>query len=560
MTEKGKNSLHWADRIADIVKKRAQVDPILKKVVREKGYIVYDEKTPSGKIHIGAGRGWMIHDSIAKAMRDKGMKAKFILSSDDIDPFDKFNKDLDPKYKKYLGIPFRNMPSPVKGYDSFADYYFLECIQKFEEYGIEAEIQSTGKAYEKGWLNRTIKTALDNAGKIQEIYTRFSRKGSIATKRLPINPICEKCGKIGTTYAYKWDPDTETIKYRCEPNMVDWAKGCGYEGETSPYNGSAKFPWKVEWAAKWPTIGVAVEIAGKDHFTHGGSRSVAIAISDEIFNYPPPYPSTRKETGKAYEFFTIGGRKMSTSKGMGVSFTDMTSYAPANLLRYLLVKTRPHATIDFDPVGTNKIILLYESYDRTERIYYGKEHIQNKKEEEHEKRVYELSHVSRITKTMPPQIPFTYASALMQVTKDTNMAIDALIGTGHIKKSISQEDRNHVITRLNYAKKWAHEFAPPEYKFIINKTIPKTTSDKLQDAEISALKKFQKKISSKEEYTEDEYQQIIKEIIDEQAIAPKSFYRAAYLAILNKEHGPKLTSLIKMLGQKETARVLSTLK
>ena len=46
---------------------------------KEKGYIVYDEKTPSGKIHIGSGRSWIIHDVIAKAMRNIGLKAKFIL-------------------------------------------------------------------------------------------------------------------------------------------------------------------------------------------------------------------------------------------------------------------------------------------------------------------------------------------------------------------------------------------------------------------------------------------------------------------------------------------------
>ncbi|RLG15897.1 MAG: lysine--tRNA ligase [Candidatus Nanohalarchaeota archaeon] len=552
-----RKDIHWADNIAEIVRNRAQQDPILKKTVKQKGYIVYDEKTPSGKIHIGAGRGWIIHDSIAKAMRDKGMKAKFILSSDDIDPFDKMNKDLPATYKKYLGMPFRNIPSPEKGYESFASLYFSQCTQKFEEYGIEAEIQSTGKAYDKGLFNRTIKIALDNADKIQEIYSRFSRKGSNGTKRLPFNPICEKCGKIGTTYAYEWDQKREIIKYRCEPNLVDWAKGCGHKGEISPYNGNGKFPWKVEWAAKWPTIGVAVETAGKDHFTYGGSRSVAIAISDEIFNYPPPYPSTRKEIGKAYEFFTIGGKKMSTSKGMGVSFVGMSDYAPASLLRYLLVKTRPHAVIDFDPIGTNKIILLYESYDRTERIYYNKEHIPNEKEARHEKRVYELSHVDPIKKTMPTQIPFTYAATLVQITGNVESAIETLEKTGHINKSISAMNRKYITERLNYAKKWTKEFAPDEYKFIVNKSAP---ANKLKKAEVSALLIFRNKLSQKREHTEDEYMELIRKTVSETGIAPREFYKAAYLALLNKEHGPKLTSLIKMIGQKKTAMILTTLE
>ena len=55
--------------------------------------------------------------------------------------------------------------------------------------------------------------------------------------RIPFNPICEKCGKIGTTLAYEWDKKKEIVKYKCEENLVEWAKGCGYEGEVSPYNG-----------------------------------------------------------------------------------------------------------------------------------------------------------------------------------------------------------------------------------------------------------------------------------------------------------------------------------
>ncbi len=552
-----KGLIHWADRIAEIAKKRVDENPILKKVVKKNGYIVYDEKTPSGRIHIGAGRGWIIHDLIAKAMRDKGMKARFILSSDDIDPFDKLNKDLGSKYKEYLGMPFRNIPSPVKGYKSFADYYFSECVERFKEFGIEAEIQSTGEVYDRGLFNQTIKTALDNADKIKEIYGRFSRKGSIGTKRLPFNPICGKCGKIGTTYAYKWDKEREVVKYRCEPNLVAWAKGCGYEGEISPYNGNGKFPWKVEWAAKWPTIGVVVETAGKDHFTPGGARSVAVTISDEVFNYPPPYPSTGEKIGRGYEFFTIGGKKMSTSKGMGVSFADMTDYAPANLLRYLLVKTRPHAVIDFDPVNTNKIILLYEAYDRTERIYYNKEKAANEKESEHEKRVYTLSHVGKVRKTMPLQIPFTYAVSLMQITKDVNKAIDIMIKTGHVGKLISNQDKTYVVDRLKFADKWVKEFAPKEYRFELNKTVPASVKRKLSKEQISALGNLAEELGKKK-YNEPELFELFKKIIQENNLNNKEFFEACYMALLNKKHGPRLTGFILTIGQKKVSGILES--
>jgi lysyl-tRNA synthetase class 1 len=165
---KDKKPIYWTDKVAQEVKKRVENNPILKKVVKKKGYIVYDEKTPSGKIHIGSSRGWVLHDIIAKTMRDHGMKGHFILSSDDIDPFDGIPSGFDKeKWKKFMGIPLMNVPSPVKGYKSFAEYYFIQCVEKFEIFGIEAEIESTGQRYINGDFNEAIRIILNNADKIK---------------------------------------------------------------------------------------------------------------------------------------------------------------------------------------------------------------------------------------------------------------------------------------------------------------------------------------------------------------------------------------------------------
>jgi lysyl-tRNA synthetase class 1 len=92
---------------------------------------------------------------------------------------------------------------------------------------------------------------------------------------LPVNIICEKCGKVSTTRALSFDG--EKVTYECAD--LDWTKGCGYTGAVSPFDGNAKLPWKVEWAAKFLVFGVDVEGAGKDHSTKGGSRNIADEIS-----------------------------------------------------------------------------------------------------------------------------------------------------------------------------------------------------------------------------------------------------------------------------------------
>ncbi|NOZ80893.1 MAG: lysine--tRNA ligase, partial [DPANN group archaeon] len=536
--------IHWADQIAKEVEERVAREPDLQRIVKEKGYIVLDEKTPSGKIHIGSGRGWIIHDAIAKALRARGLKGRFILSADDFDPFDKMNADLPPAYEKYMGMPFRDIPSPVEGYESFADYYFRQSTDKFKEFGIEAELDSTARHYIDGDFDRAIKKALDESAKIDAVYERIY--GS-APKKLPFNPVCEKCGRIGTTRAISWDPEKEMVRYRCEENLVKWAKGCGHEGERSPYKGGGKLPWKVEWAAKWPVFGVVCEWAGKDHFSHSGSREVSIAIADAVYDFPPPWPSTRKKTGKGYEFFNIGGKKMSTSQGRGIGFAESTDYAPAEMLRYLLIATRPHAVIDFDPVGKNDLILLYERFDRTERIYFGKEQPENEHEVQKHRRIYELSNVGKVPSKMPPQVPFLSCSVVIQAALgNIEKAISLLQKYGQIPQKLDAAGEAYIQERLRFAKHWIDTHADEQFRF--------TVQDKVAEGIVisepvkKALKELAKTLAEKD-WEEQELFDATYAIINRNNLSPRDFYTAAYRVLINKEKGPKLAGFILTIGK-----------
>ena len=541
--------MFWADQTAKAVKQRISEEPVLQKVVKQKGYICYDEKTPSGRIHIGSARGWIIHDTVAKALRELGLKAHFILSADDMDPMDAIPSGLDKaKYEKYMGVPMKNVPSPKPNYKSFADYYFKDSTEIFPEYGIEAELERTSQHYENGDFNPYIKLALGNFGKIQSIYQEVYGKVR-ATEKLPFNPICEKCGKIGTTLAYEWDSEREVVKYKCSPDMVDWAKGCEHEGEISPYDGNGKLPWKVEWAAKWPAIGVVYETAGKDHFTKGGARDVAIRICAQIFDYPPPYPSSRTDFGKGYEFFTVGGKKMSTSKGIGLSFREISSLISPKILKYLVVRTRPHAVIDFDPLGTNKLILLYDNYDRTERIYFGLEKADTEKETAHEKRAYELSYIGNIPAKIPSQVPLSLASMAVQtVNFDTEKSIAILQKIGKATKKLSPAEHKYLSERLRDAVSFVKEFAPEEYKFTVSEKINSVILAQLSDVQKSALKKLAEDL--KKEFSQEELEKHLYDLAKKFDLKSNEFFSAAYLVLIGKERGPRLAPFLLSLDQK----------
>ncbi|MBN2330997.1 MAG: lysine--tRNA ligase [Candidatus Aenigmarchaeota archaeon] len=544
----GRESLFWADQIAKSVKERVEADPVLQGVVRKNGYIVYDEKTPSGKIHVGSGRGWIIHDMIAKAMRELGLKARFILSSDDMDPYDKPNRDLPKSFDKYLGMPFRDIPSPAKGFGSFADYYFRQCTDRFDEFGIEAELESTGDRYIRGDFNKAIKIILDNQHMVQDIYKSFYGK---PLGRLPFNPICQKCGRIGTTYAYEWDGAREVIKYRCEPGMVSWAKGCGHEGEVSPYDGGGKLPWKVEWPAKWLSVGVVCELAGKDHFTKGGSRSIGIAISREVLGFPPPFPSTGKSTGKGYEFFTVGGKKMSTSKGMGIGFAEMTGYLPAKMVRYLLARTRPHARVDFDPLDDNDMILLYDRFDRTQRIYHGKERV-GERERDQERRIYEFSSVGEIERSMPPQIPLTYAATIEQISPDIVAAIRILQGTGHLPARLSKSDKAHLRDRLGFARRWVESLASERYRFRLQDKASVEVKGDVRQVILALSARLRES-----DYDEKGLLNLFHGLCKERGVGTKVFFRTMYRILIGKDYGPRLAPFILSIGREKVARLLA---
>src|SRR4030042_3165836 len=345
--------MFWADKAAQELAKT------------KKPQLVDDAKTPSGRVHVGALRGVIIHDLIDKTLKEAGVKARYTFIFDDLDPMDSLPVYLPKeKYEKYMGVPLKNIPVPTEDQKvvrqgrtleakSYAEYYANEFINVFNKLGASPEILWCSKLYEEGKLDKQIKLALEKADKIQEIYEKVS--GSKRPKDyIPFQPICEKCGKIGTTAATNWDG--EYVHYQCLENKVDWAKGCGHEGKISPFGGTGKMPFRVEWPAKWAALDVTVEGAGKDHASKGGTRDTANAIAREVFGVEPPYDIP-------YEHFLLSGKKMSSSKGVGVSAFEVAAILPPEILRFLMVRNRAMQHIDFDPEAEHTVPKLFDEFD-----------------------------------------------------------------------------------------------------------------------------------------------------------------------------------------------------
>ncbi|MEK7188670.1 MAG: lysine--tRNA ligase, partial [Patescibacteria group bacterium] len=273
-----------------------------------------------------------------------------------------------------------------------------------------------------------------------------------------------------------------------------------------------KLPWKVEWAAKWKAIGVTVEGAGKDHMSKGGSHDLASEVCKRVLNYEVPYPI-------AYEWFLVGGRKMSSSRGVGSSAAETLEILPPELLRFLMVKTNIREAINFDPSG-DTIPRLFDEYQEYADHYFG-----NKKDDY--ARIFELSQVGNIKK--PPKVRFSILAQWIQMPD--------------VRDKIEKEKLEQWVP---YVQIWLDRYAPESERFVVQKEVPKNARN-LSSSQKEYLKKVSELIG--QNLSAEILQARIYELAKELGISPKAAFGAVYIALLGKDHGPKAAWLISSLDR-----------
>jgi len=493
---------------------------------KDKKYLITDYKTPSGKIHVGALRGVVIHDVIHRGICENNKEAEYWYGFDDFDPMDGISVELKTEFDQYMGVPLCNIPSPEPGFKNFAHYFADDFMKLFSPLGVKAKIVWASDFYKNGVYNDSIQLVLNNAKRIREIYKEVSG-GEKPTDWYPLQVVCPNCGKIGTTRVFAWDG--KVVQFRCEESMVEWARGCGYEGKVSPFDGKAKMPYKVETAAKWLSFNTSVELAGKDHYTKGGTFDIAKKIAEEIFKIKPAF-------GFGYEWFLVGGKKMSTSKGIGSTAQDIANLLPPEILRFLMVRTRAKRVIDFDVQGET-IPLLYDEYDRCLDQYLADA-------EADLSRAYYFSKID--TNKIEPtyRLRFSKIAYMLQMPR-----VDILEYAKEEKGSdLTKEETEEIENRVKVAKDWLEKFAPENYKFTIQKELPSEAKD-LTDEQKKFLAKIAEIIELKPKWAGEDLHQAIHGIRQELNIPPRDAFSAIYIVVLGKDSGPQAGWLLASLDK-----------
>lgn len=497
------------------------VDQLVSQIIQSGKHLPYhvdDMKTPSGRVHVGALRGVIIHDLIQKILLQQGKKSVYTYVFNDMDPMDGFPHYLPESFREHMGKPLFLIPSPEVGYPSLARCYGEEFIRTFNRLGVKPEIIWSSEWYRQGKFNAVIKESLDKVKIIRRLYQDISHYDKPGDW-YPFQVICEKCGKVGTTIVTAWDG--ERVTYHCQPDLVKWTQGCGYEGHISPYNGTGKLMWKVDWAAHWKVIGITIEGAGKDHMTEGGSHDLSGAICEQAFDYPTPF-------GFLYEWFLArGGAKMSSSKGIGNSAREFSESLPPELLRFLLVRTNYQKAIIIDPNNNASLLDLYDEYDRFADSYFS-----SRKDQDIAK-AWEMSQIGLIPKTKPFYPRFRDVVNYVQ-----NPAVDIHEQFTKLKgKSLTVADKAILDERIKYAQVWIKNYAPKEAVFQVSANIPVEAAT-LTKEQKTYLKEAAELLNSRK-WEPEKLQQALYELSKKQGLPAKAAFQAIYLALIGKTHGPK---------------------
>jgi len=507
--------MFWAEKIAnDVIGKYQHV------IDAGQPIVIRDEKTASGKVHVGSLRSAALHAIVADVLRSKGVEVAFHFEINDFDAMDGIPSYLDESiYAQYMGMPLYRIPSPIEGYENFAELYGQEYVEVLKKIGFDAKVYRATELYKSGKMNDSIRAALEKKDVVRRIYKEVS--GSEKSEDwYPLNVMCEQCGNISSTRIT--DFDGENVGYVCSSDTIEWAKGCNHQGRVSPFDGNAKLPWKLDWGAKFKALGVHFEGGGKDHYSKGGARQVAEAICREVFEYEPPY-------GVFNEFFLVGGKKMSSSKGNAATASELCELLPPHILRLLLLKTPINRQINFDPEG-DAVPVLFDTYDKLAEKYFSGV-------EDDDTEVFKFAHLSHerasLQKRFLPrfsQVAFLVQMPHMHLAEE----FEALNGS-----ALSEADMEEIDLRVAYAKLWLENYADEAFIFKLQDELPQKAQN-LTDAQKSALALFADKLEAVSEYTGQNIHELTHAIKEESGLDAKSFFTAVYVAFFGKESGPKV--------------------
>ncbi len=527
---------HWADQAAA---KTLAAHPDAKVVTVAAGI------TPSGVVHVGNFREVMTVDLVARALRDRGAQVRFIYSWDDFDVFRKVPKGM-PKAEMlatHLGRSIVDVPDPWDQHDSYASHHIAQFERSLTPLGIAPEFIRQSARYRAGAYAQGIQKALQSADKIRDILNKV-REQTTANSRvedewLPLSGFCDECGrdKLRFKVTGEW-----TVHYTCDR--------CGHAREVDlREGGNLKLPWRIDWPMRWAHEGVCFEPGGKDHSTAGGSYDTAKDIVREVYGFRAP-----EYVG--YDFVRVKGRagKISSSSGEVLTVADCLEIYEPEVLRWIFVSYRPNTEfqISFDL----DVITLYEAYDRLRRLAHGLEEAKDEGKKLAAQRTLQLASVDhhRLAdgEVMPFVPGFRHLTMIVQIFEgNVARTVQHYEAAGQIS---TEAERRRCAQRALCARAWLEHFAPDEFRFTIRQ-VSKTRA--LSADEATCLRRLVDVMEADPAIDEDGLVPTMKTLTAGTPLDNKTFLPVVYDLLIDRDKGPKLTTLLTTMGVPRALELLT---
>ncbi len=322
----------------------------IKGTIPSKGFVLFETGYgPSGLPHIGT-FGEVVRTSMVRyafSLIAPEIPTKMFCISDDIDGLRKVpdnipNQDL---VRSNLGKPLTAVPDPFGTHQSYGHHMNSRLQSFLNSFGFEYEFISATDKYRSGAFDSTMLKVLERYEELMDLMLP-----TLGTERQetysPFMPIDEETGIVVDKGVKAIDKKKGTVIYNA-PN--------GKEKEVVVTKGGCKLQWKIDFGARWYSLGVDYEIYGKDHQPNEKIyRKVC-----EILGGEPPINFT-------YEMFLSDtGEKISKSKGNGIAVEEWLKYAPSesmSLFMYQKPKTAKRLYFDVIPRAMDEYLTFAQSF------------------------------------------------------------------------------------------------------------------------------------------------------------------------------------------------------
>ena len=516
----------WYDKMArKVVSRERKLGRSLDRVRTEMGL------GASGFPHIGSLGDAARSYAVTLALREMGVNSELVAYCDDKDGLRKVPVGLPESLNKYLGYPVSSIPDPFGCHESFGKHMSSLLLEALDKCGIEYSYFSAKEVYEKGLLLDEIRTILLNAEKVGEIVKEEVGQERY-TEVLPFFPVCSECGRIYTTKAYKFEPETDKVLYKCEGLEIrgKLIAGCGYEGEADITKGEGKLTWKSEFAARWKALDIRFEAYGKDI---ADSVKINDRICREVLCFEPP------SHAKYEMFLDKGGKKI--SKSAGNVFTPQVWFrygSQQSLLLLMLKRFVGTRTLDVSDIPS-----YMNELDVLEDVYFGKKQV-SARDVAKLKGLYKYCWVMNPPAKPNIHVPYNLLAFLVKMAPKeclNNFVTEKLQNYGYLPKN--QQVEAELEKRVEYALNWVRDF---------NEI--KETPVNLTETEETAVAELVNVLKDADE--PDEIQNAIFNAAKTNDLKPAALFRTLYSILMGTPQGPRLGPYILAMGKQNVIAAL----